>query len=447
MSRSLAQVLPHDVDAETNVLSAMMLAPSAVTTCSELLQPDDFYFASNGLIFQTMIEMDQAGIGVDAVTLAAELERRNLLHRVNGRGHIHEIASSGLASANAKHWASIVNDTATLRRLNRAGQEIVKLSLDRDSRFADVRERVGEAESLLAKLTDGVLGGDVELLPTTIAELTAAIKEAYLTGHPRLGLPTGMRDLDALTFGLHAGQLIVVGARPSMGKSVFGLNVVENVAGAGVGPAALFSYEMPKEELAARSMSRITGIPSLKLLAGQLTPPEWSKVETAERVLSELPLFVDDRSGSLTELRARIVRLKRRHDVKVVVVDYLQLIPVRGDQPRHEKVAEVSRSLKMLARELEMPIIAIAQLNRELERREVKRPQLSDLRESGALEQDADVVIFIHREDYYNPDTPDKGIAEIIVAKQRMGERDTVRMAFAKQSSAFRDLTKQLDGG
>ena len=439
-----APVPPQNLEAEESILGAMLLSKGAIESVLDVgLTWPDFYRASHGKIFQAACGLYDEGEAVDAITLTDRLEREGALEKVGGRGRIHELAAMVPAASNAKHYAKIVREQAGLRRLIRAGQEIQRLGNDRPG---TLDELLAAAEAELTKATTPTSIGTFASITDGLEEVLDEIRVAYKTGVPKMGLVTGYTDLDAVTTGFHPGQLILFAARPSMGKSALMQNICENVADAGV-PTAILSLEMSKGEIQIRSLSRASRIDSRLLRTGKLSQDQIPNFQNGiAKVKGRADsLFIDDNPNiTAQKLRAEGRRLHRQHGIGLLAIDYLQLMLSESrDDNRQNEISNISRSLKLLARELEIPVIALSQLNRNLESRPDKRPMLSDLRDSGALEQDADVVLFVYRDEYYNPDSSDKGIAEIIVGKNRNGSSDTVRLGFVKRHTEFKSIARE----
>lgn len=429
-----------NLDAEESVLGAIMMSPAALITAEEIVEPGHFYRPSHGLIFATAADLASRGDAVDAITLAAELERKGRLKAAGGRERIHELMALVPATANVGHYARIVREHAGIRLLSHAGTEISRLSKERGG---TLEELVALAELALTEAIKPSITSQFAPAQEEFEELSRNIKDAYQSQTPMMGLLTGYGNLDQTLTGLHPGCLIYVAARPGMGKSALMLNIAENVVDAG-GVAAILSYEMSKRELLLRQLARACKIDGTRLRTGQLKKDELPRYKTGRALvksrLESIP--IEDSAGvSVTQLRAEVRRLHRQHNLSILFVDYVQLMISGGSEDnRQAETAAISRALKLLARELNIPIVCLSQLNRRLEGRTDKRPGLSDLRDSGALEQDADVVLFIYREDYYNPDSADQGIAEIIVAKNRMGPMATEKLAFVAKYSTFKPL-------
>lgn len=431
-------VPPQNLDAEESVLGSMMLSPRAIDAVSEIVTPEDFYRESHGRIFAAAIGLSAKGEPVDALTLAAELDRQGDLETIGGKFRIHELASLAPATANAHRYAEIIREQALRRKLVRAGSEIERLGYEG---IGDIDALLAEAEGHLSGATDSSYHSEFAQIGDGIDNFVDEIAGAVESGVPIFGTKTGFPDLDNLLSGLHGGQMIVVAARPGVGKSMLCQNVSENIADRG-GPVAYFTLEMSRREFEIRALTRKTRIPTRALRTGKISADELDAVKRAAHAVKQRPMYVEDNPTiTPTELRARVRRLHRQVNLELLVVDYLQLMT--GDaadskEGQQHKIAAISRSLKVLAKELHIPVIAISQLNREVERREEKRPTLADLRDSGAIEQDADVVIFIYREEVYKAvDAADARDAEIIVAKNRMGEQDTVKLLFHGKRQEF----------
>lgn len=416
------------------MLGALLLDARKVSEVAELVQPDDFYRGSHGKLFELIVAMDSAGRPVDPITVADEVDKRGLEEDIP-RVRIHELAALVPATANVGHYARLVHEHAILRNLIRTGQEIARLGFERPG---DLTELLAQAEGLLTSVTARSGREDAMRLDDSVQAAHTLLTEMVTSGKARQGISSGFYDVDALTTGFYPGQFILIAARPGMGKTVLGTNIAEGLADRGT-PAAIFSLEMTKEELALRSLSRATGLSTQVLRTGKLTQEQYHRYRQAS-IRSDRPLYVDDRPMTIHEIRSRALRLRRKHDVELLVIDYLQLIvPPRIDS-REQQIGVISRSLKALAKELRIPVVALSQLSRGVESRDNKRPQLADLRDSGSLEQDADQVFFIYRDEYYNADSEQKGLAELHLAKNRMGPSGVVRLKYAGERSAFLNL-------
>jgi replicative DNA helicase len=435
-----ARVPPQNAEAEEYVLGAMLLAPGAIGTVSEICRAEDFYRQSHGNIYRAALALYGRGEPVDAITLVDELDKRSELEDVGGRSRIHELAALVPASANAGHYARIVHEMAILRGLIVAGQEIAVLGYDRPG---ETTELVDRAEQIVFALSQSRLTSEFSHIEQLLKESFERITALYEAGVEITGIPSGFRDIDRITSGFQPGNLIIIAARPSMGKSALALCMAANLGVRTEIPVALFTLEMSKAEVTQRLMCSEAKVESQKLRSGKLAPDDWPRLTAACDKLARAPIYVDD-TGSITmmEIRSKARRLKAREPkLGLIIVDYLQLMTSGASvENRVQEVSQISRQLKVLARDLEVPIVALSQLSRAVEQRHDKRPILSDLRESGAIEQDADIVSFIYRDDYYNDESEQQGLAEVIVAKHRNGPTDTVKLSFLRRYAKFADL-------
>src|SRR4029078_1902301 len=431
---------PPNPEAEESALGAMLLSPGAIGAVSEVLDASDFYRESHAIIYRAALGLYAKGEPVDAITLVDELEERGELEQAGGRVRIHELAALVPASANAGHYARIVREMATLRGLIRAGGEISQLGWGRQG---DTTALVDRAEQVVFDLSQARVTSEFSHIEELLKDSFERITALYEAGADVTGTPSGFRDLDRLTSGFQPGNLIIVAARPSMGKSGLGLCMAAHLAVRAEVPTALFTLEMSKAEVTQRLMCSEAKVESQRLRTGKLAPDDWPRLTAACDKLAKAPIYVDD-TGSINmmEIRSKARRLKSRHpDLGLIVIDYLQLMTSGGTaETRVTEVSEISRSLKVLARDLDVPILAMSQLSRAVEQRHDKRPILSDLRESGSLEQDADIVCFIYRDEYYNDESDQQGLAEVIVAKHRNGPTDTVKLSFLRRYAKFADL-------
>jgi replicative DNA helicase len=435
-----APVPPQNLEAEESVLGAMMLSPGAIGAVSEVLDASDFYRESHAIIYRAALALYAKGEPVDAITLVDELEERGELEAAGGRVRIHELAALVPASANAGHYARIVREMATLRGLIRAGGEIAQLGWERPGETTDLVDR---AEQVVFDLSQSRVSSEFSHIEELLKDSFERITALYEAGADVTGTPSGFRDLDRLTSGFQPGNLIIVAARPSMGKSGLGLCMAANLAVRAEVPTALFTLEMSKAEVTQRLMCSEAKVESQRLRTGKLGADDWPRLTAACDRLAKAPIYVDDQ-GSITmmEIRSKARRLKSREpSLGLIVVDYLQLMTSGSNvESRVQEVSQISRSLKILARDLDVPILAMSQLSRAVEQRHDKRPILSDLRESGSIEQDADLVMFIYRDEYYNDESDQQGIAEVHLAKHRNGPTDTVKLSFLKRYAKFADL-------
>jgi replicative DNA helicase len=436
-----AIVPPQNLEAEESVLGAMLLSPVAVGTVSEILSASDFYRESHAKMYRAALALWAKGEPVDAITLANELDERGELEAVGGQAKVAELAALVPSTSNVEHYARIVKEMATLRGLVRAGQEITRLGQERPGEVTDL---VDQAEQIVFELGQQRVTSDFAHIETLLKESFERITQLYEAGSEITGIPSGFRELDLLTSGFQPGNLVILAARPSMGKSALGLCIAANLGVRHEVPVALFTLEMSKAEVTQRMMCSEAKVESQRLRSGRLAPDDWPRLTTACDRLMKAPIYVDD-TGSTTimELRSKARRLKSREpELGLILVDYLQLMTSGATvENRVQEVSQISRALKVLARDLDVPILAMSQLSRAVEQRHDKRPILSDLRESGSLEQDSDLVCFVYRDEYYlGEESEQQGIAEIHLAKHRNGPTGTVKLSFLRRYAKFADL-------
>ena len=441
---SRGRVPPHNIDAEESVLGAMMLSREAIGVVSELgLEPADFYKPAHRNIFDAVRALYSGAAPVDVVTVADELRRNGLLDECGGPETLHELQNATPAISSAGHYAKIVQDTAMLRQLIYTAGDIAELAYSEPD---DVTKAIDDAESKIFKVADRRVTDSQRTLEDLLPEVLDHLQATYDRGATITGVPTGYTDLDELLSGLQPSALYIVGARPAMGKTAFGLGMAAHVAQHSAKPTLVFSLEMGHQELTQRILASEARVDSTKIRTGNLAESDWAKIGKAIGRL-EVPLYLDDNPRvTVMEIRAKARRLKSKYGgLSLIVIDYLQLMGGNGNsENRQLEVSEISRNLKILARELEVPIVALSQLSRQLETRADKRPMLSDLRESGSLEQDADVVMFLYRDEVYHPDSSDKGSAEVIVAKHRAGPIGTKRLVFLGQYTRFDNAARSM---
>ena len=435
-SPAYERVPPHNVEAEESVLGSMLLSKDAIAEVLELLREDDFYRPAHRTVFRSVLELYGHGDAVDAVTVQEELRRNGSLADIGGAPFLHTLVASVPTAANATYYARIVKEAGVLRRLIDVGTQIVQLGFETPQ---DTERAVDIAESLVYQVAQGRVTEDYHSLRDVLTGTLEAIERLHEDHREITGVPTGFPDLDRLTSGLQPSNLIIVAARPAVGKSTFGLDVARHAAVRAGVPTVVFSLEMSKTELVQRLMCAECTVDMQRLRTGRMEESDWTRLTRSLGKLADAPLFIDDSPGTtMMEIRAKCRRLRQRHGLGLVVVDYLQLMQSsKRFESRQQEVSEISRSLKLLAKELEVPVIAISQLSRQPEARSDKKPMLSDLRESGALEQDADVVLFIYRDDLYDAESPRKGEADLILSKHRNGPTDTVTVTFQGQYSRF----------
>ena len=433
------RIPPQNVEAEQAVLGAMMLEHNAVVAAMEKLRPGDFYREVHRTIFEAMEHLHHDNKEVDVITLPEELRRMKKLDDVGGLEYVLSLPNLVATAANIEYHANIVAEKALARNIITTCTELTSEAYDGEKEPEDLLD---DAERRILQISESKRRGDFAPVGVVVEETLDKITKLYENKAGITGLPTGFRDLDRLTSGLQPSDLILVAARPSMGKTAFTLNIAQNVGVEQHKTVAFFSLEMSQEQLVQRLLCQIAHIDSQKLRTGQLnSDDEWTKLTDACDKLYQAPIYIDDTPGiSVTEMRSKARRLKAEHGLDLIIVDYLQLMQGRNSESRQQEISEISRSLKALARELKVPLIALSQLSRSVESRQDKRPMLSDLRESGALEQDADIVSFLYREDYYDKETENQHITEIILAKHRNGPVGSVKLYFKGEYTLFLNL-------
>ena len=433
---------PYSVEAEQSVLGGLMLENRHWDDLANKLGAEDFYREDHQLIYRAIAELASAHRPCDFITLSEHLKARGQLEAAGGIAYLGTLANDTPSAANVMAYAEIVRERAVLRSLVGVGSEIAELGYRPDGREYPELLDLAEQQVFRLRAKADRSKNDYYEMPTLIDSVERKLEQLRLNNGQLAGLPTGFHDLDRSTTGLHPGDLVIVAGRPSMGKTSFALNIAEHVVMSEKKPALVFSMEMPAEQLVLRVLSSFASLPMGKLRSGELDDRDMDSLVSASGFLRAAPLYIDE-TGAMSPLdvRARARRVKSRHGLGLIVVDYIQLMQVPGTKDnRTGEIAEISRSLKALGKELEVPVIALSQLNRGVEQRDNKRPRMSDLRESGGIEQDADLVLFIYRDEVYNKDSPDKGTAEIIIAKQRNGPLGTVRTAFKGEFTRFSNL-------
>ena len=441
--RDFGRQPPHDNEAEQGVLGAMLLSPNTITDIIEELIPDDFYRPAHQLIYRAILDLFSDNKDVDPVIVAGRLDRNHDLERVGGAPYLHTLISSVPTAANARYYAEIVAEKAVLRRLVDAGTRVVQLGYE-GTEGAEVDVVVDMAQQEVFAIAQRSVTEDYAILADILQPTMDELDELSTHGGLARGIPTGFIDLDNLTNGLHGGQMIIVAARPGVGKSTLALDFMRSCSIKHNKASVIFSLEMSKSEIVMRLLSAETEIRLSDMRAGRMSDEAWAKLANRVGQISEAPLFIDD-SANLTmmEIRSKARRLKQKHDLQMIVVDYLQLMSSgKRVESRQQEVSEFSRQLKLLAKELDVPLVAISQLNRGPESRTDKRPQLADLRESGSLEQDADMVMLLYRPDSQDKDDERAGEADIILAKHRGGPIDTVQVAHQLHYSKFVDMAR-----
>ena len=437
----LKRVLPHSVEAEQSVIGSMILDREAIVVASELITGEDFYNKQYGVLFETMVELNDQGSAVDMVTLQNRLKEKDVPPEVSSLEFVRDLLTIVPTSANIKYYANIVAEKSTLRKLIRLNEEIANTCYAGKESLEFILE---DTEKKVFQLVQKRNTGDFVPIRQVVMNAMDKIEAASRNNGAVTGIPTGFIDLDYRTAGMQPSDLVLIAARPSMGKTAFVLNIAQHVAFRQNKTVAIFSLEMSKEQLVNRMFSLESRVDAQHLRTGQLNDQEWEKLIESAGVIGRSNLIIDDTPGiSIAELRSKCRKFKLEHNLSMIIIDYLQLMSGSGRcDSRQQEISDISRSLKAVARELSVPVLALSQLSRAVEQRPDHRPMLSDLRESGAIEQDADVVMFIYRDDYYNHDTEKKDVAEIIIAKQRNGPIGTIELAWLPMYTKFANLQK-----
>lgn len=437
------KVPPHDIEAEQAILSSMFIDKEAVAAAMELLKSDSFYRPDHQLIFEAAMELYSAGKPIDIITVKSRLEDRGVFEQVGGIAYIAQIASAVGSSVNARHYAQIVEQKAVLRRLIKTTTEISQECYDGKNNLNTIMEN---AEKGIFDIMNGRTSGEMSHIREVTVSAFEKIEDIYKNKGKLTGVATGFADFDAKTAGLQRSDLVLLAARPSMGKTAFALNIAQNAAIRHNVPVAIFSLEMSKEQLVNRMLCSEAMIDAQKLRTGELMDDDWPKLIQAMGPLSQANIYIDDTPGvSPMDIRSKCRKMKLEKGLGLILIDYLQLMSGDGKiESRQQEISAISRSLKAIAREMDAPVIALSQLSRACEQRSDHRPMLSDLRESGAIEQDADVVAFLYRDEYYFPETEAKNQAELIIAKQRNGPTGTVNLAWLGQYTKFGNLLKSF---
>lgn len=436
----IKRVMPNSLEAEQSVIGSMIMDKDAIVTAMEMLHKDDFYHQQYGILFDAMVELYSSGQPVDLVTLQNKLKEKDVPKEISSLEFVRDLVTAVPTSANIKYYATIVSENAVKRRLIRITESIENECYAGKETLDSV---LNKTEKDVFALLSSRSGGDFVPIREVVMNALEKIEKASKMSGTVTGIPTGFIDLDYRTAGLQPSDLILVAARPSMGKTAFVLNIAQYVAFHEAKSVAIFSLEMSKEQLVNRLFSLESRVDAQALRTGNLSDADWEKLVEGAGIIGDSKLIIDDTPGiSISELRSKCRKYKLEHGLDIIIIDYLQLMTGsgRGTESRQQEISDISRSLKSLARELNVPVVALSQLSRAVEQRPDHRPMMSDLRESGAIEQDADVVMFIYRDDYYNKDTELKGISEIIIAKQRNGPIGTVNLAWLPEYTKFANL-------
>lgn len=439
------KVPPHSIEAEQSVLGGLLLDNEAWDKIADVVNENDFYRHDHALIFQAIYDLTEHGQPYDAITVSDWLTSRNELENVGGLAFIYTLANDTPTAVNIKAYADIVREYSIMRSLAQIGNEISNSAYNSEGRSS--RELLDEAERKVFQIAEQGAGNKegFQSINTLLTKAVDKVQELFESEEALTGISSGFTEFDKKTSGLQNSDLIIIAGRPSMGKTTFAMNLAENAAVGTEKSVAVFSMEMPGEQLAMRMMSSLGRIDQHLLRTGQLEEHDWPRLTSSVGMLNNSKLFIDDSPAlSPTEIRARTRRLKREHGLDLIIIDYLQLMQIQGgSENRATEISEISRSLKALAKELNVPVIALSQLNRSVEQRPDKRPVMSDLRESGGIEQDADVILFIYRDEVYNPESPDAGSAEILIRKQRNGPTGMVRLAFLGRYTRFENFAPE----
>lgn len=437
------KIPPQNIEAEQSILGGILLENSAINSALEILSKNDFYSEAHRRIFSVIVELSERNEPVDIITISNALKDKNMLDSVGGSAYIASLVDNVPSAANVANYAKIVKEKAILRGLISSATDIINSCYETGS---DVDLVLDKAEHSIFEISENKVRPSFFPIREIVKDSFRSIEDLFARKDLITGVPTGFERIDDLTSGLQKSELIIIAGRPSMGKTAFALNIAQYAALEGQTPAAIFSLEMSKEQLAFRLLASDAKVDSQRLRKGFLGETDWPKLTTAAGRLSEAPIFIDDTAAiTVLEMKAKSRRLKADHGLGLIIVDYIQLMRSGSyRESREQEISEISRSLKALAKELNVPVVALSQLNRKVEDRTNRRPQMADLRESGAIEQDADVIAFIYRDEVYNKsdDNPEKGIAEIIIAKQRNGPTGTVKLAFLEKFTAFENLAR-----
>ncbi|MGL4742210.1 MAG: replicative DNA helicase [Sarcina sp.] len=438
MEAPVMKTLPQSIESEQAILGSMIIDKTAIAKCAEALEPEDFYRDSHKVVFKAIREMFQKDEAVDELTLIEKLKASDSLEKAGGITYISEMAASILSTENVGDYINIVADKATLRRLIKASTDIIATCYNEQS---DVSKVVDSAEKKIFDISETKNSNDFESISQVLERGFEEIQRLYSNKGETTGVGSGFKDLDEKTSGFQAGDMVLIAARPSMGKTTFALNIAEHAALKEGKSVVIFSLEMSKEQLAYKLLCSQASVDMLSLRTGQLDDKDWENIARAAGPLSSARIYIDDTAGvSIMEMRSKCRKIKAEHGIDMILIDYLQLMSGSGEESRQQEVSEISRNIKAIAKEMKCPVIALSQLSRAPEQRADHRPMLSDLRESGSIEQDADLVMFLYRDEYYNKETDEKNIGECIVAKQRNGPVGTVKLAWLGQYSRFGNL-------
>lgn len=439
----MTRILPHSVESEQSILGSILLDKDAIITVTETIKPDDFYKEAHKIIYECMITLSNKGEPIDLITLTEELRKQGHLNDIGGISYITSLSTIVPTTSNVKYYADIVKEKSVLRKLIKASNEIINLGYSGATKIEDVLE---QAEKSIFDISQEKTSDDFKSINLVLMDAYDMIEKLYTNKSDVTGITTGFKDLNKKINGLQRTDLILIAARPAMGKTAFSLNLVQNAALKGDASVAVFSLEMSKEQLVQRMLSSQSSVELKKIKTGTLNDNDWPRIIDAMAVLSDAKIHIDDTPGiKISELRSKCRKLKIEKGLDLVLIDYLQLMEGEGNnESRQQEISKISRSLKILAKELNCPVVALSQLSRAPEQRADHRPMLSDLRESGAIEQDADIVMFLYRDEYYHADSESKNIGEVIIAKNRHGETGSVELVWLGEVQRFGDKLRDL---
>ncbi|MEG2246751.1 MAG: replicative DNA helicase [Peptostreptococcaceae bacterium] len=439
----MTRIPPHSVESEQSILGSILLDKDAMITVSETIRPDDFYKEAHKIIYECMIKLSNKGEPIDLITLTEELRRQGHLDDIGGISYITSLSTIVPTTSNVKYYADIVKEKSVLRKLIKASSEIINLGYDGSSKIEDVLDK---AEKKIFDISQEKASDDFKSINSVLMDAYDMIEHLYTSKSEMTGITTGFTDLNKKINGMQRTDLLLIAARPAMGKTAFSLNLVQNAALKGDASVAVFSLEMSKDQLVQRMLSAQSNVELKKLKTGKLGENDWPRIIDAMAVLSNAKIHIDDTPGiKISELRSKCRKLKIEQGLDLILIDYLQLMEGEGNnESRQQEISKISRSLKIIAKELNCPVVALSQLSRAPEQRADHRPMLSDLRESGAIEQDADIVMFLYRDEYYHPDSDRKNIGEVIIAKNRHGETGAVELVWLGEVQKFADKSRNM---
>lgn len=439
----IGRIPPHSVESEQSILGSILLDKDAIITVTETIQPEDFYKEAHKIIYECMLKLNSKNEPIDLITLTEELKKQDALENIGGISYITSLSTIVPTTTNVKYYADIVKEKSVLRKLIKVSNDILNLGYDKSVKVEDILE---QAEKKIFDISQEKSSEDFKSINSVLMDAYDMIEKLYTNKEDITGITTGFEDLNKKINGLQRTDLILVAARPAMGKTAFSLNLVQNAALKGNASVAVFSLEMSKEQLVQRMLSAQSNVELKKIKTGNLDENDWPRIIDAMSVLSNANIFIDDTPGiKMSELRSKCRKLKIEKGLDFILIDYLQLMEGEGNnESRQQEISKISRSLKIIAKELNCPVVALSQLSRAPEQRSDHRPMLSDLRESGAIEQDADIVMFLYRDEYYHPDSERKNIGEVLIAKNRHGETGSVELVWLGEIQKFANKARDM---